>query len=70
VIAHHWNDLLRLVGSMKFGHNTASLLIAELHASSRQNVLSRALHEYGQLVRTIYADTSPTKNSAGACAAS
>lgn len=54
LIANHWNDLLRLVGSMKFGHNTASLLIAKLHASSRQNVLSRALHEYGRLVRTIY----------------
>ena len=39
---------------MKFGHTTASLLIAKLHASSRQNTLARALHEYGRLVRTIY----------------
>ena len=29
LIADHWNDLLRLVGSMKFGHTTASLLIAK-----------------------------------------
>ncbi|PZS05300.1 MAG: hypothetical protein DLM56_03715 [Pseudonocardiales bacterium] len=36
----HWNDLLRLVGSMKFGHTTASLLIAKLHASSRLNSLA------------------------------
>jgi len=54
LIADHWNDLLRLVGSMKFGHTTASLLIAKLHASSRQNSLARALQEYGRLVRTIY----------------
>ena len=54
LIAEHWNDLLRLVGSMKFGHATASLLIAKLHASRRQSSLARALHEYGKLVRTIY----------------
>ena len=54
LIADHWNDPLRLVGSMKFGYATASLLIAKLHASSRQNSLARALQEYGRLVRTIY----------------
>ncbi|MGI8695603.1 MAG: Tn3 family transposase [Mycobacteriales bacterium] len=54
LIADHRNDLLRLVGSMKFGHTTASLLIAKLHASCRQNSLARALQEYGRLVRTIY----------------
>ncbi|GAA3605542.1 hypothetical protein GCM10022236_04290 [Microlunatus ginsengisoli] len=53
LIVDHWSDLLRLVGSMKFGHTTASLLIAKLHASSRQNSLARALQEYGRLVRTI-----------------
>jgi len=40
--------------SCKFGHPTASLLIAKLHASSRQNSQARALPEYGGLVRTIY----------------
>jgi TnpA family transposase len=39
---------------MKFGHTTASLLIAKLHASSRQSSPAEALHEYGRLVRTIY----------------
>ena len=39
---------------MKFGHTTASLIIAKLHASSRQNALARALQEYGRLVPTIY----------------
>ena len=39
LIAAHWNDVLRLVASMKFGHSTASLLIAKLHASSRQSTV-------------------------------
>ena len=34
LIADHWNDLLRLVGSMKFGHTTASLLIAKLQPAA------------------------------------
>lgn len=55
LIADHWDDLLRLVASMNFGHTTASLLIAKLHASSRQSTLAKALHEYGRLVRTLYA---------------
>ena len=50
LIAAHWNDLLRLVASMKFGHTTASLLIAKLHASRRQSTLAKALHEYGRLI--------------------
>jgi len=37
---------------MKFGHTTASLLIAKLHASSRQSTLAKALHEYGRLIGT------------------
>ena len=43
LIAEHWNDLLRLVASMKFGHTTARLLIAKLHAGSRQGSLAKAL---------------------------
>jgi TnpA family transposase len=39
---------------MKFGHTTASLLIARLHASRRQSSLTRALQDYGRLIRTLY----------------
>lgn len=39
---------------MKSGPTTASLLIAKLHASSRQGTFAKALHEYGRLIRTIY----------------
>ena len=55
LIAGHWDDLLRLAGSLKFGHATASLLVGKLSASSRQNALAAALKEYGALQRTIYA---------------
>ncbi len=55
LIDEHWDDLLRLAGSLKFGHATASLLVGKLSASGRQNTLAAALKEYGALRRTIYA---------------
>lgn len=55
LITEHWDDLLRLAGSLKFGHATASLLVGKLSASGRQNALAAALKEYGALRRTIYA---------------
>jgi Transposase and inactivated derivatives, TnpA family len=55
LIAEHWDDLLRLAGSLKFGHATASLIVGKLSASGRQNALAAALKEYGALRRTIYA---------------
>ena len=55
LIAEHYEDLLRLAGSLKFGHATASLLVGKLSASGRQNALAAALKEYGALRRTIYA---------------
>jgi TnpA family transposase len=55
LIAGHWDDLLRLAGSLKSGHVTASLLAGKLSASSRRNALAAALKEYGALQRTIYA---------------
>jgi len=55
LISDHWDDLLRLAGSLKFGHATASLLVGKLSASGRQNALAAALKEYGAVRRTIYA---------------
>nr|WP_280231026.1 Tn3 family transposase [Nocardia cyriacigeorgica] len=48
LVAEHWDDLLRLAGSLKFGHATASLLVGKLSASGRQNTLAAALEEYGR----------------------
>ncbi|GAA5100173.1 hypothetical protein GCM10023319_63850 [Nocardia iowensis] len=49
LIAEHYDDLLRLAGSLKFGHATASLLVGKLSASTRQNALASALKEYGAM---------------------
>jgi TnpA family transposase len=53
-ILRHWDDLLRLAGSLKLGWVTASLFISKLQAYPRQNVLARALQEYGRLLKTLF----------------
>jgi TnpA family transposase len=55
LVAAHYDDLLRLTGSLKFGHATVSLLVGKLSAPGRRNALAAALKEYGALRRTIYA---------------
>ena len=52
LILGHWDDLLRVAGSLKLGWVTASLFIAKLQSFRRQNVLTRALQEYGRLNKT------------------
>ena len=47
--------MLRLAASLKYGHVTASLIVAKLSRADRQNTLAAALKEYGALRRTIYA---------------
>ena len=54
MISSSWDELLRLAGSLKFGHATASLLLGRLQAGARQNTLAKALVEHGRLVRTVY----------------
>ena len=54
LIVEHWDDLLRLAASIKTGWVTASLLIGKLQAYPRQNALTRALQEYGRLIKTIF----------------
>jgi hypothetical protein len=49
LIAERYDDLLRMAGSLKFGHATASLLVGKLSASGRQNALAATLKEYGAL---------------------
>jgi TnpA family transposase len=54
MILNHWDDLLRVAGSLKNGWVTASLLISKLQAYPQQNILTQALQEYGRLVKTIF----------------
>jgi TnpA family transposase len=53
-ILKHWDDLLRVAGSLKLGWVTASLFIGRLQSYRRKNALTRALQEYGQLAKTIF----------------
>lgn len=54
LILAHYDDLLRLAGSLKLGWVTASLIISKLQSHPRQNTLTRALAEYGCLVKTRF----------------
>jgi TnpA family transposase len=54
VILRHWDDLLRVAGSLKLGWVTASLFVTKLQAHPRQNALARALQEYGRLAKTLF----------------
>lgn len=55
LITSQWDQMLRLAASLKYGHATASLVVAKLHASGRRSALAQALVEYGGLIRTVYA---------------
>jgi TnpA family transposase len=54
LIAEHWDDLIRVGGSIKMGWVTASLLISRLQAAKRKSTLTRALQEYGRLQKTLF----------------
>jgi TnpA family transposase len=53
-ILNRWDDLLRVVGSLKFGWVTSSLFIGKLQSFPQQNGLLGALEEYGRLVKTNF----------------
>jgi TnpA family transposase len=52
-VVEHRDDLLRVAGSLKRGHVTASLLIGKLQANPRRNALTRALQEYDRVAKTL-----------------
>lgn len=55
LIAEHWDEFLRVAGSLKLGYVSASLLVAKLQAGARQHPLAKALLEHGKLLRTVHA---------------
>ncbi len=54
LVAEHWDDLLRLAGSLKFGVVQAAGLTRALQTNDRPTRLARALQELGRLVKTLY----------------
>jgi TnpA family transposase len=53
-ILNRWDDLLRVMGSLKLGWVTSSLFIGKLQSFPQQNNLLVALQEYGRLVKTNF----------------
>lgn len=54
LIERHWDELLRLAGSLKLGFIPASSVLTRLHNAPRKNPLVRALQEYGRLAKTLF----------------
>lgn len=54
VIREHWNDVVRLVASLKAGTVAPSTMLKKLAAYERQNQLDLALQELGRIERTFF----------------
>ena len=54
LIRTHWDEILRLVTSIKQGTVTASLMLRKLGSYPRQNGLALALREFGRIERTLF----------------
>lgn len=54
IIIDNWENILRTTVSIKFGWVTASLFISKLQAYPQQNILTKALQEYGRIIKTMF----------------
>jgi TnpA family transposase len=54
LIATHWDDILRVAGSLKVGTVHASTLIQALQRGGRPTTLARAIAELGRIAKTLY----------------
>lgn len=54
LIRDTWDEMMRLVASIKYGEEKASLIVSKLAAASHRNKLFRGLQELGRLVKTAY----------------
>ncbi len=54
LIARHWEDLLRLAGSLKLGHVHPHAAVRMLQARSRPTALARALGELGRVIKSLH----------------
>jgi TnpA family transposase len=54
VIREHWDEIVRLIASLKAGTVAPSALLKKLAAYERQNQLDLALQELGRIERTLF----------------
>jgi TnpA family transposase len=53
-IARHWEDLLRLAGSLKLGHLHPHAAMRMLQVKDRPTALARALGELGRVIKSLH----------------
>jgi TnpA family transposase len=53
-LEEHWDEILRLVCTIKLGYAKASTLFRRLNSYSKQHPLYKALKDLGRLYKTIY----------------
>ena len=54
IIREHWDEVIRLVASLKSGHVAPSVMLRKLAAYERQNQIDIALQEIGKIERTLF----------------
>ncbi len=54
LIEDHWDDILRVAGSLKLGRIRASEVIRMLQGEGRPTTLGRAIAEVGRIAKTAY----------------
>ena len=54
IIEENWDDLLRLITTLKLNYTTAHQLFKRLNSYSRQHPLYKAIKEFGKIIKTIF----------------
>jgi TnpA family transposase len=54
LIEKHWDDILRVMVSMKLGKTTAEQVLKRLNSYSQQNPLQRAMKEFGKIIKSSF----------------
>lgn len=52
-IVEDWDELLRIIGSIRLGWVSTSLLLSKWQAAAQQSTLLKRLQDYGRLLKTI-----------------
>ena len=54
LIRENWDDLLRLVTTIKLKENTASAIFRRLNSYSRQHALYQTMKAFGQIIKSLF----------------
>ncbi len=54
LIEKHWDDILRIMASLKLGKTTAEQVLKRLNSYSQQNPLQKAMKEFGKIIKSSF----------------